>query len=82
MLTGEPPLVAAAAALLEAVLAGNEGAMARLYLTGAFFFALAYVRVPHSYSRRCPARRVPLLFRQVVGCWRPARYGAAPDVQR
>ena len=44
MLTGEPPLVAAAAALLEAVLSSNEGAMARLYLTGAFFFGLAYVR--------------------------------------
>ena len=54
MLTGEPELVAGAAALLEAVLAGGGahasgaggagggGALGRLYLTGAFFFALAY----------------------------------------
>lgn len=43
MLTGEPALVSSAAALLEAVLAGNDDAMSRLYLTGAFFFGLAYV---------------------------------------
>ncbi len=44
MLTGEPALVAAAAALLESILAGSDEAVSRLYLTGAFFFGLAYVR--------------------------------------
>jgi len=48
MLTGEPALVAASAALIAEVLAAGagagagDGAMPRLYLTGAFFFALCY----------------------------------------
>lgn len=42
MLTGEPALVAGAAALLESALRHNSDGLPRLYLTGAFFFALAY----------------------------------------
>lgn len=50
MLTNEPPLVAAAAALLESILAGSDEAVSRLYLTGAFFFGLAYVSVCFVFS--------------------------------
>lgn len=42
MLTGEPALVENAASLLKAILTRNPKAMARLYNTGAFYFALAY----------------------------------------
>lgn len=42
MATGEPSLVAGAAALLETVLRHDGDALPRLYITGAFFFALAY----------------------------------------
>ena len=42
MATGEPSLVAGAAALLETVLRHDSDALPRLYTTGAFFFALAY----------------------------------------
>ena len=42
VLTGEPALVSHAAALLEAVLEHNRPALAALFRTGAFFFALAY----------------------------------------
>ena len=42
LMTGEPSLVAGAAALLESALRYNGDAMPRLYLTGAFFMALAY----------------------------------------
>ncbi len=42
MLTGEPPLVSAAASLLLEVLQHNEEALPRLYTTGVFFFCLAY----------------------------------------
>lgn len=42
MATGEPSLVAGAAALLETVLRHDGDALPRLYATGAFFFALAY----------------------------------------
>uniref|UniRef100_A0A2C9W566 J domain-containing protein n=1 Tax=Manihot esculenta TaxID=3983 RepID=A0A2C9W566_MANES len=42
MLSGEPAIVEAAAALLKAVVTRNPKAMIRLYSTGAFYFALAY----------------------------------------
>ena len=42
LLTGEPALVSLSAALLEDVLRSNPSALASLYQTGAFFFALAY----------------------------------------
>lgn len=42
MLSGEPSVVEAAAALLKAVVTRNPKAMIRLYSTGAFYFALAY----------------------------------------
>ena len=42
MATGEPSLVAGAAALLETVLRHDSDALPWLYTTGAFFFALAY----------------------------------------
>ena len=42
MLTSEPALVAGAAELLECALRYNSDMLPRLYLTGAFFFALAY----------------------------------------
>ena len=42
MATGEPSLVAGAAALLETVLRHDSDILPRLYTTGAFFFALAY----------------------------------------
>ena len=42
LMTGEPSLVAGAAALLESALRYNDDALPRLYLTGAFFMALAY----------------------------------------
>ncbi|KAG0618514.1 hypothetical protein M758_4G070400 [Ceratodon purpureus] len=42
MLTGEPALVENAASLLKAILTRNPKSMARLYNTGAFYFALAY----------------------------------------
>ncbi|CAN1331337.1 DnaJ homolog subfamily C GRV2 [Linum perenne] len=42
MLSGEPSIVEAAAALLKAVVTRNPKAMIRLYSTGAFYFALAY----------------------------------------
>ncbi|XP_015898180.3 dnaJ homolog subfamily C GRV2 isoform X2 [Ziziphus jujuba] len=42
MLSGEPSVVEAAAALLKAVVTRNPKAMVRLYSTGAFYFALAY----------------------------------------
>lgn len=42
MLTSEPGLVAGAAELLECALRYNSDMLPRLYLTGAFFFALAY----------------------------------------
>jgi hypothetical protein len=57
MLTNEPALVAGAAALLEQILAGSDDAMARLYATGAFFFALAYVsRGPSTHRLRAVIR--------------------------
>lgn len=42
MLSGEPSIVESAAALLKAVVTRNPKALARLYRTGAFYFALAY----------------------------------------
>ncbi|XP_057538680.1 dnaJ homolog subfamily C GRV2 isoform X1 [Amaranthus tricolor] len=42
MLSGEPSIVEAAAALLKAIVTRNPKAMIRLYSTGAFYFALAY----------------------------------------
>ncbi|KAK9915634.1 hypothetical protein WJX75_001835 [Coccomyxa subellipsoidea] len=42
LLTGEPALVSLAAMLLEVVLEHNGTALASLYQTGLFFFALAY----------------------------------------
>ena len=42
MMTSEPGLVAGAAELLECALRYNSDTLPRLYLTGAFFFALAY----------------------------------------
>lgn len=42
MLSGEPAIVEAAAALLRAVVTRNPKAMMRLYSTGAFYFSLAY----------------------------------------
>ncbi|AQL05333.1 DnaJ homolog subfamily C GRV2 [Zea mays] len=42
MLTGEPSIVEAAASLLMAIVTRNPKAMIRLYITGAFYFALAY----------------------------------------
>ncbi|OAY65084.1 DnaJ subfamily C GRV2 [Ananas comosus] len=42
MLTGEPSIVEAAAALLKSIVTRNPKAMIRLYSTGAFYFALAY----------------------------------------
>ncbi|KAE8714162.1 DnaJ-like protein subfamily C GRV2 [Hibiscus syriacus] len=42
MLSGEPSIVEAAAALLKAIVTRNLKAMMRLYCTGAFYFALAY----------------------------------------
>ncbi|XWS17212.1 hypothetical protein CRYUN_Cryun33cG0048900 [Craigia yunnanensis] len=42
ILSGEPYIVEAAAALLKAIVTRNPKAMIRLYSTGAFYFALAY----------------------------------------
>ncbi|KAL0340487.1 UNVERIFIED_CONTAM: DnaJsubfamily C GRV2 [Sesamum radiatum] len=42
MLSGEPTIVDAAAALLKAIVTRNPKAMIRLYSTGAFYFSLAY----------------------------------------
>lgn len=42
LLTGEPALVSLAVMLLEVVLEHNGPALASLYQTGVFFFALAY----------------------------------------
>ena len=42
MLSGEPTIVDAVAALLKAIVTKNPKAMIRLYSTGAFYFALAY----------------------------------------
>ena len=42
MLSGEPTIVDAVAALLKAIVTRNPKAMIRLYSTGAFSFALAY----------------------------------------
>ncbi len=42
VLTGEPALVALSVQLLAVVIEHNEAALARLYLTGVYFFALAY----------------------------------------
>ncbi|XP_047947421.1 dnaJ homolog subfamily C GRV2 [Salvia hispanica] len=42
LLSGEPTIVEAAAALLKAIVTRNPKAMIRLYSTGAFYFALAY----------------------------------------
>ncbi|CAM8880026.1 unnamed protein product [Rhodiola kirilowii] len=42
MLSGDPSIVEASAALLKAVVTRNPKAMIRLYSTGAFYFALAY----------------------------------------
>ncbi|GAB2292159.1 DnaJ sub C grv2 [Dionaea muscipula] len=42
MLSGEPSVVEAAAALLKAIVTRNPKAMVRLYSTGAFYFALGY----------------------------------------
>ncbi|CAI0629017.1 unnamed protein product [Linum tenue] len=42
MLSGEPSIVEAAAALLKAVVTRNPKALIRLYSTGAFYFALSY----------------------------------------
>lgn len=41
-MTGEPTIVSSAAALLTAIITHHPRARARLYTTGAFFFALAY----------------------------------------
>lgn len=42
ILSGEPAIVEASAALLKDVVTRNPKAMIRLYNTGAFYFALAY----------------------------------------
>ncbi|XP_061362142.1 dnaJ homolog subfamily C GRV2 [Gastrolobium bilobum] len=42
ILSGEPSIVEAAAALLKAIVTRNPKAMIRLYSTGAFYFSLAY----------------------------------------
>lgn len=42
MLSGEPTIVEASAALLKDIVTRNPKAMIRLYSTGAFYFALAY----------------------------------------
>ena len=42
VLTGQPQLVSLTAALLHTVLLHDSAAMASLYRTGVFFFALAY----------------------------------------
>ena len=42
LLTGEPPLVSLACALLEEVVSHNTDALARLHTTGVYFYALAY----------------------------------------
>ena len=42
VLTGEPALVSHACALLELVLEHNRPALATLFQTGLFYFALAY----------------------------------------
>lgn len=42
LLSGEPVIVEAGAALLKDVVTRNSKAMIRLYSTGAFYFALAY----------------------------------------
>ncbi|XLS79785.1 hypothetical protein HN51_064010 [Arachis hypogaea] len=42
ILSGEPSIVEAAAALLKAIVTRNPKAMIRLYSTSAFYFALAY----------------------------------------
>ncbi|XLR51691.1 hypothetical protein HN51_002428 [Arachis hypogaea] len=42
ILSGEPSIVEAAAALLKAIVTRNPKAMVRLYSTSAFYFALAY----------------------------------------
>lgn len=42
MLSGEPPIVEASAALLKAIVTRNPKAMIKLYSTGTFYFALAY----------------------------------------
>ncbi|KAL6517010.1 DnaJ subfamily C grv2 [Orobanche hederae] len=42
MLSGEPTIVEASAALLKAIVTRNPKAMIRLYSTGAFYFSLAY----------------------------------------
>ncbi|CAA0821067.1 DnaJ homolog subfamily C GRV2 [Striga hermonthica] len=42
ILSGEPSIVEASAALLKAIVTRNPKAMIRLYSTGAFYFALAY----------------------------------------
>jgi hypothetical protein len=41
--SGEPVLVAGAAKLLSIILTHNSAALAKLYQTGLFFFALAYL---------------------------------------
>ncbi|KAL1547941.1 DnaJ subfamily C grv2 [Salvia divinorum] len=42
LLSGEPTIVEAAAALLKAIVTRNPKAMIRLYSTGTFYFTLAY----------------------------------------
>jgi DnaJ family protein C protein 13 len=42
VLTGEPRIVEMAASLMEVIITYNPPAMARLYASGAFYFALAY----------------------------------------
>lgn len=42
VLTGEPKIVELAASLMEVIITYNPPAMARLYSSGAFYFALAY----------------------------------------
>lgn len=42
MLTNEPALVSGAASLMEEALRDNKPALATLYQTGVFYFALAY----------------------------------------
>ncbi len=42
LMTGEPSLVAGTSELLESALRYNSDVLPRMYLTGAFFMALAY----------------------------------------
>ena len=83
LLTGEPALVAGAATLLEEALRNNRPALAALYQTGVFYFALAYcgsnliemarlfhVR-PSPVSARLPDTETPVTWELALlhACW-------------